>query len=45
MALAAAIAATVAFGFTSDEPLTFLLLPLPILAAFRFRQPGAVGAA
>ena len=44
VALAAGIAATVAFGFTREEPLTFLLLPLPILAAFRFRQPGAVGA-
>lgn len=44
VALAAGIAATVAFAFTREEPLTFLLLPLPILAAFRFRQPGAVGA-
>jgi integral membrane sensor domain MASE1/serine phosphatase RsbU (regulator of sigma subunit) len=44
VALAVGIAGTVAFGFTREEPLTFLLLPLPILAAFRFRQPGAVAA-
>jgi integral membrane sensor domain MASE1 len=30
------------FAFTSDDPLTFLMLPLPIVAAFRFRQPGAI---
>lgn len=42
--LALLVAATVLFGFTREVPLTFLLVPLPILAAFRFRQPGAVTA-
>jgi serine phosphatase RsbU (regulator of sigma subunit) len=38
------IGATVAFVFTLDDPVTFLLVPLPVVAAFRFRQPGAVAA-
>jgi hypothetical protein len=42
--LALLIGATTALTFTSDEPLSFLLVPLPIVATFRFRQPGAVGA-
>jgi integral membrane sensor domain MASE1 len=42
LALGAAVAGTVAFAFTRDGPLTFLLVPLPVLAAFRFRQLGAV---
>ena len=37
-----AVAALALIAFTSDDPLTFLLLPLPIVAAFRFRQPGAI---
>ena len=31
------------FVFTREAPITFVLVPLPILAAFRFRQLGAVG--
>jgi integral membrane sensor domain MASE1/serine phosphatase RsbU (regulator of sigma subunit) len=42
--LAALVAAVTAIAFTNDDPLTFLLLPLPIVAAFRFRQAGAVAA-
>ncbi len=42
VALALAVAGTAMFVFTRDAPILFLLLPLPILAAFRFRQPGAV---
>jgi integral membrane sensor domain MASE1 len=38
------LAGTVLFAFTRDDPLTFLLLPLPVVAAFRFRQVGAVTA-
>ena len=41
-ALGLGVAASVAFVFTRDEPLTFLLVPLPVLAALRFRQMGAV---
>jgi integral membrane sensor domain MASE1 len=44
VALGLVITATVAFVFTRDDPITFLLLPLPVIAAFRFRQPGAVAA-
>jgi len=42
--LAVGVAAIAAFTFTRDDPLSFLLLPLPIVAAFRFWQPGAVTA-
>jgi integral membrane sensor domain MASE1 len=38
------LAGTALFAFTSEDPLTFLLVPLPIVAAFRFRQIGAVTA-
>lgn len=41
-ALGLAVAVSAAFVFTRDAPVTFLLVPLPVLAAFRFRQPGAV---
>jgi two-component system, NarL family, sensor histidine kinase FusK len=41
-ALGLGVAATAAFVFTRDDPTTFLLVPLPVLAAFRFRQLGAV---
>ncbi len=42
--LALFIAGSVLLAFTRGTPITFLLVPLPVLAAFRFRQPGAVGA-
>ena len=40
--LALLVAGTALFAFTRELPLTFLLVPLPLLAAFRFLQPGAV---
>jgi len=41
-ALSLLLAVTVAFCFTRETPITFLMVPLAVVAALRFRQPGAV---
>jgi integral membrane sensor domain MASE1 len=40
--LTALVAGTVLLVFTRELPITFALVPLPLVAAFRFGQPGAV---
>ena len=40
--LTALVTGTVLLAFTSELPITFALVPLPVVAAFRFGQPGAV---
>jgi integral membrane sensor domain MASE1 len=42
IALGLLVAGVVALVFTREEPLTFLLVPVAIVVAFRFHQAGAV---
>jgi integral membrane sensor domain MASE1 len=42
LALAALVGGTTAIVFTTDVPVTFLLIPPLVLVALRFEQPGAV---